>query len=224
MSWDLLITILYALIIIGVIIIILSDDGDPERKLLWLITVSVLPLVGLILYLLFGVNFRHRKYSAKKHKRFVDWFSKNKDEDILKLLRGKNSLVEEKYRPFADLMSNRYRPGVSADNNIEIITDGPRKLEALLDDIKNARQYIHFQYYLFGNDVSGRAVKEALMAKAKEGVKVRILHENVANYDTKRSFYNEMRKAGVELVRFYNPRFHPLKSSQGLTTATTGRL
>ena len=211
MSFSLFIPILIALIIIGAFILILTDDGDADRKLLWLITISVLPVVGLILYLMFGINYRHRKYFLKKHKRYADWFAQRSGDRIDKLLRGDESMVEDGYRPFVKLLAGKMLPGVTDNNDVEIITYGPRKLEALLNDIRQAREYIHFQYYLFGNDVSGQAVKEALMTKAREGVKVRILHENVANYDTKRSFYNEMRKAGVELVRFYNPRFHPLR-------------
>lgn len=211
MTFSLFIPILIALIIIGASIIILTDDGDADRKLLWLIIIAVLPVVGLILYLLFGINYRHRKYFRKKHERYAQWFAGRTGDRILKLIKGDNTLVEERFQPFARLLSSNRLPGVSTGNDVEIITVGKRKLDALLKDIENAKEYIHFQYYLFGNDVSGQAVKEALMKKAREGVKVRILHENVANYDTKRSFYNQMRKAGVELVRFYNPRFHPLR-------------
>ena len=66
MTFSLLIPSLIALIIIGASIIILTDDGDADRKLLWLITIAVLPVVGLILYLMFGINYRHRKYFRKR--------------------------------------------------------------------------------------------------------------------------------------------------------------
>ena len=211
MTGSLLIPILIALIVVGAFLVILTDDGDADRKILWLITIAVLPVVGLLLYLMFGINYRHRKYFLKKHERYAHWYMQRQGDRIDKLLGGDTSQVDAAYHPFTKLLAGRIRPGVTGGNDIEIITHGPRKLEALLNDIAQAREYIHFQYYLFGDDVSGQAVKEALMKKAREGVKVRILHENVANYDTRRSFYNEMRKSGVELQRFYNPRFHPLK-------------
>lgn len=113
--------------------------------------------------------------------------------------------IEQAYRPLANLLSQESSLGVTSGNDMEIITEGPRKLDLLLGDIEEAREYIHFQYYLFGDDISGRAVKEALMKKAREGVKVRILHENVANYDTKGRFYQEMVRAGVELIKVFKP-------------------
>lgn len=122
-----------------------------------------------------------------------------------------SAMVESGFRPLVELLSEESRPGVTSGNNIEIFTKGTDKLEALLKDISEAKEYIHFQYYLFGKDVSSLAVREALINKAKEGVKVRILHENIANYDTKRSFYNEMRKYGVELIRIFKPGLNPLK-------------
>lgn len=209
MSFSLIITLLLVLVIVGAFVILLSDEGDGGRKLLWLITIILLPFAGLVLYLIFGLNFRNRRYFEHKHKPFADWISKS--SRAWRILRGDDSGVEQRFRSFARLLKGKLLPGVSGGNDVEIITEGPRKLEALLEDIENATEYIHFQYYLFGDDVSGRAVKEALMRKASQGIKVRLLHENVANYDTKRSFYNQMRKSGVEVVRTYNPKFRLLR-------------
>ena len=141
MTFSLLIPILIALIIIGASIIILTDDGDADRKLLWLITIAVLPVVGLILYLMFGINYRHRKYFRKKHQRYAEWFAKRDGDRILKLIKGDNTLVEERFRPFAKLLSSNRLPGVSTGNDVEIITVGKRKLAALLQDIENAKEY-----------------------------------------------------------------------------------
>ncbi|MBQ9184959.1 MAG: cardiolipin synthase [Bacteroidales bacterium] len=124
--------------------------------------------------------------------------------------------VDPRYQPLVQLLSEEARPGVTSGNNIEIFTKGTDKLKSLLKDISEAKEYIHFQYYLFGKDVSSLAVREALIKKAKEGVKVRILHENIANYDTRRGFYNEMRKYGVELIRIYRPSLNPVKLILGL--------
>lgn len=206
-------SILLALVIIGAAIIILADDGDTDRKLLWIITIVLLPAVGLILYLLFGVNFRHHKYYDRKHKPYRELFAREADARIRGLVggEGRTSLVRERFRPLVSLLSSQSRTGVAASNDVEIITSGPRKLEALLKDINEAKSFIHIEYYLFGSDEGGTAVRAALMKKAAEGVEVRFLHENIANYDTKRSFYNEMRQTGVELIRVFNPKFRLLQ-------------
>ena len=143
----------------------------------------VIPLLcAVLLYLLFGVNFRHRKYFLKKHRRYLEWIFTRKGDRIDNLIKGDDSPVEPAFKPFARLLGGRSLPGVTAGNALEIIDYGPHKLELLLKDIENAKEYIHFQYYLFGDDASGRAVRNALLKKVREGIKVRILHENVAEF------------------------------------------
>lgn len=212
MSFSLIASIMLALLLAGVLFVILADDRDSGSKMLWIVTIALLPVVGLLLYFLFGVNYRHHKYYDRKHKPYTDIFSREADDRVKKLLfdEEKTELVRERYRPLVRLLEGRVRTGLSSGNDVEIITSGPRKLEALLEDIRQARHFIHIEYYLFGSDEGGTAVRAALMQKAREGVEVRFLHENIANYDTSRSFYNEMRKAGVEIVRVFNPRFRLL--------------
>ena len=184
MTGSLLIPILIALIVVGAFLVILTDDGDADRKILWLITIAVLPVVGLLLYLMFGINYRHRKYFLKKHERYAHWYMQRQGDRIDKLLGGDTSQVDAAYHPFTKLLAGRIRPGVTGGNDIEIITHGPRKLEALLNDIAQAREYIHFQYYLFGDDVSGQAVKEVLMKKAKGATDMAAAQKLGAKIDT----------------------------------------
>lgn len=121
------------------------------------------------------------------------------------------ALTIKRYQPLTELLSEGGAGcHVSGGNNLDIFTKGTDKLSALLDDIARAKEYIHFQYYLFGKDVSSLAVREALIDKAHEGVKVRILHENIANYNTPRSFYKKMREAGIEIRSVFNPWQNPL--------------
>ena len=100
---------------------------------------------------------------------------------------------------------------VSDGNDFEIITSGKRKFDQLSKDILEAKESIHMEYFKFGNDKGGKAIKEILMRKAREGVKVRFILENIANFPIRPRYYNDMKEAGVEIVRFTNPRSHFLK-------------
>ena len=85
---------------------------------------------------------------------------------------------------------------------LEIIHSGERKWELLLADLEQASSSICLEYYSFADDNSGREVRDVLVRKAREGVPVRLIVENVVHGFASRRFFTEMKKAGVE-VRFF---------------------
>ena len=210
---QLIATILYILLILTVVVIILVDKGDAGRKFAWLLIIAALPVLGILLYFLVGINYRHHWIFDRRHQKYKDIFEKGTNDALNSLLFGHEaeSLVREDFRPLAVLMGRDAYPTVSSGNDFEIITRGERKFELLCEDIRQAKEYIHMEYFKFGNDEGGKAIKELLMKKAREGVKVRFILENIANFPIRPRYYNAMREAGVEVVRFTNPRLHFLK-------------
>ena len=210
---QLIATILYILLILTVVVIILVDKGDAGRKFAWLLIIAALPVLGILLYFLVGINYRHHWIFDRRHQKYKDIFQKGTNDALNSLLFGHEAetLVKEDFRPLAVLMGRDAYPTVSSGNDFEIITRGKRKFELLCEDILQAKEYIHMEYFKFGNDEGGKAIKELLMKKAREGVKVRFILENIANFPIRPRYYNDMREAGVEVVRFTNPRLHFLK-------------
>lgn len=206
-------TILYILLILTVVVVILIDKGDSGRKFAWLLIIAALPVIGILFYFLVGINYRHHWIFNRRHQKYKDFFEKGTTDALNGILFGHEaeSLVREDFRPLASMMGRDTYPTVSSGNNFEIITRGRRKFDLLREDIMAAKEYIHMEYFKFGNDEGGKAIKELLMRKAKEGVKVRFILENIANFPIRPRYYNDMRKAGVEVVRFTNPRSHFLK-------------
>ena len=78
----------------------------------------------------------------------------------------------------------------------------------MLDVIAKAARWIHFENYIIRSDVTGRRFAEALIARAREGVRVRILYDALGSSGTRRKYWRGLREAGVE-VRTFNP-FRPL--------------
>ena len=203
-------TILYVLLILTVVVVILVDNGDSGRKFAWLLIIAAIPLFGILLYFMFGINYRHHWIFNRRHQKYKDIFEKETNEDLNRILFGHDTeaLVREDFRPLAEMMGRGAYPSVTAGNDVEIITEGKRKFELLSQDILQARESIHMEYFHFGNDKGSRAIKELLMQKAREGVKVRFINENIANFPISSKYYDDMREAGVEVVRFTNPRAH----------------
>jgi cardiolipin synthase len=95
-------------------------------------------------------------------------------------------------------------------NRVELLKNGPDTYDDWLAAIARAERWIHFDNYIFANDEIGNRFAEALSARAREGVRVRVLHDWFGCMDVPRSFWNGMREAGVQ-VKAVNP---PLRDSR----------
>jgi cardiolipin synthase len=90
-------------------------------------------------------------------------------------------------------------------NRVRLLKDARENYPAWLDAIKAAERYVHFESYIIHEDKAGWLFADALAAKAREGVRVRLLYDWMGGLGkTSRSFWNHLRAAGVE-VRCYNP-------------------
>lgn len=87
---------------------------------------------------------------------------------------------------------------------MRVLIDGPEAYPAMLDAIAGATRWIHFENYIIQSDVAGWRFAEALMARAREGIHVRVLYDAFGSSTTRRKYWRALRSAGVE-VRAFNP-------------------
>ena len=202
--------ILFALLILGTAFVIIVDKGDPGRKLAWLMVITFLPLLGFFLYICFGINFRHHWIFNRRHRRYRETFMAGTDETVNRLLFQPcgQDRIPEKYKPLSRLLASGSRLQMSEADELEIITKGSWKFARLMEDLRAAKESVHMEYFHFGNDAGSRAIKEVLMQKAREGGEVRFINENIANFPVSSLYYDDMKKAGVEVQKFTNPRSH----------------
>src|SRR3954469_10250901 len=84
-------------------------------------------------------------------------------------------------------------------NRVRVLKDATENYPAWLEAIESARRTIHFEMYIIHEDDQGRFFAEALMAKAREGVHVRLLYDWMGGFGkTSRSFWNHLRAGGVD--------------------------
>lgn len=203
-------SVLFLLLLTGVVLVILVDTGEPSRKFAWLFIIALLPVAGLLLYLLFGINHRHKHHFDRTYRKYRETFPEGSNTSLDTALFGETETtkVDEHYRPLAHLLSQNQRPSVSTANGIEVITEGERKLELLLQDLQNAKKSIYMEYFHFGIDDNSRRIRELLMEKAREGLDVRFINENFANLPIPTFYYTAMKTAGVKVVNFTDLRYH----------------
>ncbi|WP_455628995.1 cardiolipin synthase [Parabacteroides chinchillae] len=198
--------ILYCVTIVGLILVILTENRNPLKTIPWVIVLLLAPGIGLLFYFFFGQdNRKQRIISRRTYKRIMRRPQEGK-------LPQDMCIVPEAYQPLSTLLSNSSQSSLLYGSDITIYTNGTDKLLDLLKEISNATHHIHLQYYIFCDDETGYKVQKALIKKAREGVKVRVLYDDVGCWNVKNRFFKEMQDAGIEVYAFLKVVFPILTS------------
>ena len=180
------------------------------NKIVWI--VLILAGVALLFWLVFGINWRSKQNYDRKHHLLRSRMQAENTEELRRLLfsNGLTMRVEQRFQPLTMLLARGGRPSVSLSTP-QIITSGKDKYNMLMSDLICAKESIHMEYFHFGIDKSSRKIRQVLMEKARQGVKVRFINENIANRPIPNLYFRSMRKAGVEVVNFSDSRFSLLR-------------
>ena len=121
-------------------------------------------------------------------------------------LKERDRLARPAIREMADQAFSRAAGApLIKGNRVKLLKDAAENYPAWLDAIARAERYIHFESYIIHEDEQGWKFANALIAKAKEGVRVRLIYDWLGGFrKTSRRFWNNLRENGVE-VRCYNP-------------------
>lgn len=197
----------FILTIIFTTIVIVLENRNPVKSLAWIVVLVFLPIGGFILYLFFGQQYRHTRMISKRKRRILQKMSGNTAH--ISVSEPGNKLSPESLQQ----IKLGYQLGgtqLFVHNHIEIFTDGESKFKALIEDLNRAETFIHLQYYIFDNDTLGRTIKKILIEKVRQGVKVRVLYDDVGCWKVRSRFFREMRKAGIEIRPFFKVSFPQL--------------
>lgn len=197
-------------------IVIFLENRDPSRTIAWLLVLLLFPVVGFVIYILFGQNIKKKKI-FKMQKLFSE-INANKIFESIQNFENlisiqKQAIMEDLVfydpeinikRRIMNLLLNTGRSPFTLNNSVKILNSGEEKFRELFEDIRNAKRHIHMEYYIIKDSKIGRSVKELLMEKAKEGVQVRLLYDDVGCWNLwfKREFFNEMRECGIKVAPF----------------------
>ena len=213
MNWTHIITygttIIYVATIIIIIYRILLENRTPVRTLAWLLVLILVPVVGLVLYIYFGMNYRKVKMFSMKGLGDVKWLqymSEDQKQRIQKAELLKKGDMEAVRRLMTLLLSNS-KALVSRYNSVEILNNGEETFRAIFKSIGIAKKYIHVEYYIIEKGELANRLKELLIAKAKEGVEVRVIYDDVGSWSLPKSYIREMRATGIQIYPFLPVRF-----------------
>ncbi len=191
----------YAVTVLGIIGVVISENRNPVRSLAWVTVLLLLPLIGILLYAFFGRSLKSKHLISKKNKRKLLRHEHYQAIDENNLTLTSESI--QQIRLARSLAGAHYFPG----NKVKIYTSGSDKFNDFKKDLLAAKRYIHMQYYIFNNDVLGNEIADILIKKYKEGVKVRVIYDHVGSLNVKNRFFQRMRAEGVSVEPFLRVTF-----------------
>jgi cardiolipin synthase len=202
-----ILTVAEVLYVVGLATWILFEKRSPVATLAWILSLVALPYVGFVIFFFLGPRRLFRK--RLKHKR----------------ARGKvRATIAEKVKdpnaaPPDPRIAQIDRLGVRAGEapadrceEVEIFHDAASTYDAIEKAIQGAKHHVHVAYYIFDSGEVGTRIGRALAAKAREGVAVRLLLDDVGSSAMKRAFRKELRDAGVRFALFNRVTFSRIRS------------
>ena len=191
----------YVVVIVATMTAVLMDNRQPVKTMAWLMVLVFLPVVGIVLYFFFGQNIRKERMISQ---RSMDQLTKR---SMLEFAEQQNLHIPENQLPLMRLFANQNFALPFKDNNVEIYTSGYEFFPALLADIARAVHHIHLSTYIIEDDPLGNLVADALIAKAREGVEVRLIYDDVGCWRVRDSFFERLRDNGLDVHSFMPVKF-----------------
>ena len=188
--------VLYFLTVLAVIIVVLSENRNPVKSMAWVLVLVLLPVLGLVIYLIFGRSLKGMSLISRsdlRELRRLNDFSENVSVKP-ELSDTSNQLIS--------LVNKLSIPHLFVGNEIKTFTSGQDKFDAMMQDITQAQDYIHLEYFIIENDEVGSQLINLLIEKARQGVQVRVLYDYVGSFYMRPRVLRLMREAGVEIHPF----------------------
>ena len=202
--FTLILEALFLIVWVGTIIVVITENRNPVKTLAWVMVLVFLPVIGFVLYVFFGMDMRRTRIIGKRS------LSKLSQKPLLNFADYAVSTPPAPYEKLVSMMKKASFSYLLGDNKVQVFVDFPMMLQDMLRSIASAKHHIHVQFYIFMDDAVGRFLRDVLIDKARQGVKVRLLYDDVGSWKAKNRFFREMKEAGIEVYPFGEVKFAAL--------------
>ena len=196
---------LYTLTIIGIILVVITDNRNPLKTVPWILVLLLAPVVGLLVYFFFGQNLSKRHIISRRTRKRITTHLKESD--------CSQTHLPPHHRPLVKMLQNTAHAVPLYGSRLTPYIKGEEKMNALLEAIHQAKHHIHIQYYIFMDDRTGCRLRDALIEKAHQGIIVRILYDDMGCHSVQKPFFEQMRQEGIDIRPFLHVHF-PVFSSK----------
>lgn len=179
--WSILIFANY-LLVISAISTVLLKNINPTKTVSYIIVLALFPFFGLVVYYMFGQQYRKSKIFNRKNV-INSKVIQSAGESISlegRDLRVLNEKLDDKIKLVKLLKASEKSP-LTIHNEVNILFNGEAKFKQLLEDLRNAKDHIHLEYYIIIDDVIGTELLDIICEKAKQGVEVKMTYDDVGS-------------------------------------------
>ncbi len=178
-------------------VVIVLEKRSPVSTLAWVLGLAFLPVVGLLFYFFFGprrlTRKRMRHHRSRAHVRKELASERGKGDDVVIPLRMQ----------LATLAMRSSGSMAQTARDVRVLGSGKVCFDAIVEAIASAKHHVHVDYYIIEEDKTGLRIRDALIERAKAGVHVRVLADDVGTR-LSRKFLRPLRAAGASFAIF-NP-------------------
>lgn len=187
-----------------IIAVVCFQRRDPVVSVAWVLCFIAFPILGLVIFLVFGLGLKNRtvrlyaqklatdtEYAKKLHK-VKSFYEIDQTEDIF---------FPDMVKYFSHATNSAY----TSDNKVQIFTDAKEKFDALLADIEQAKETVNLLYFIIRDDEIGNCLMDTLVRKANEGVEVRLMYDSFGSITTPRKLFRRLKRCRKAQVAEFFP-------------------
>ena len=214
LSLQVMITIVYFVTVLFIVILVILQNRTPIKTISWTIVLLLLPVVGIVIYLFFGQEYRKKKMFSRKGLDDLKKLRNLTSEQLQQLPHNYNYFSKAIYskRHLINLLLANSHALISGNNEVKILKNGEQTFPAIFQAIEEAHHHIHIEFYIVEDDMIGNQFKELLIKKAREGVEVRFIYDDVGSWKLPKKYIRALKEAGVKIDCFIRVRFPILTS------------
>ncbi|NDK38849.1 cardiolipin synthase [Pseudoxanthomonas gei] len=186
--------LLYILLLCGWIVL---QKREPVATLTWVLSLALLPYLGYLIYFLLGPQKINRQRLRRHRSR-----KGLESHDV-------SAAFDDGGSELALLGQATTGLAPSSATSAQLLIDGAATYDALIDAVSSATNHVHLEYYIYMPDQTGTRLRDALVERARAGVKVRLLLDAVGSSKVSRGFLQPLLDAGGEFAWFHPTRFRP---------------
>lgn len=214
MNWELnwIAGIIYVVILVIICLRIIYETRSTTKTMAYLLFCIFIPVIGIIFYIVFGINYwRRKKYDKKtlQDEKMLEQLKKDISHYMEVSVHPGNVAGEDNMELAAMIIKDLKSP-LTRNNSVKLLLNGEEKFAEVMKVLKQAKHHIHLEYYIYEQDEIGTAIIELLIKKAKEGVEVRFIYDDFGSPSIKKTVERRMREAGVQVHPFHKVHFYLL--------------
>lgn len=186
----------YILWILGTVVVVLLENRQPVKTIAWVLVLLLLPVIGLLFFYVFGEDMRKERRIERKSINILTL------RTLFELPEGEPHEVPPRYQRVVNLFEQHNAALLTNHNKVDIYDEGADFILGLFKALLNAHHHIHLQSYIIDDDALGQMLSDILIAKAREGIEIRLIYDDVGCWNVHNKFFNRMLGEGIKVCAF----------------------